>query len=191
LLRREAELVALPLIELIWPVPDVLEHIRANTSLSEAARQRALAIAEAYHDDPRLLDWASRIVAASPAASSAMYCLALRQAEAARRLDPREPAHLTTLAMAQYRVGRYEDAVKSLMVAPGTSSAASQPDLPANLAFLAMAQHQLGHKNEAQAALQSLCATVRDPRCPEMEAAHAYLSEAEALLKGQTTGVAK
>jgi hypothetical protein len=93
--------------------------------------------------------------------------------------------------MAQYRVGRYEDAVKSLMGAPGTSAAASQPALPANLAFLAMAQHRLGHKNEAQAALQSLCAAVRDPQCPQMETAHVFLNEAEALLKGQTTGAAK
>jgi WD40 repeat protein/serine/threonine protein kinase len=187
LLRHQAELVVLPLIEQAWPKPDVLERIRANISLSKAVEQQALAIAETYRDDPGLLNWTSRAVVALPGAKPPIYALALRQAEAACRLDPQEPVYLTTLGMAQYRAGKYEDAVKTLMAAATLNEAAAKAPLPADLAFLAMAQHQMGKKGDAQTALQRLHETMQDPQCAKQEDAQAFLSEAEALVRGQTT----
>jgi hypothetical protein len=188
LVRRQAEAAVLPLIEVVCPMPDVVREIRANSGLSEAARQQALGIAERYTDDPALLNWASRGVAGRPGAESAAYTLALCQAEAACRLHPQEPANLTTLGMAQYRVGKYEDAVKTLTGAARLNEAIHGSTRPVDLAFLAMAQHQMGKKKEAQTALQRLREMMQDPQWAQQEEAQASLREAEALVGPETTG---
>ena len=47
------------------------------------------------------------------------YSLALRQAERAVQLAPWQPSYLNTLALALYRVGRYDEALAAVSKAAG------------------------------------------------------------------------
>lgn len=185
LVRREAEAAVLPSLAAVRPMADVVQEIRANRRLSEAARQQALSIAEKYTDAPALLDWVSRGVVCRPGADPAAYALALRQADAACRLHPQEAAHLTTLGMALYRVRRYEDAIKTLRRAAQLHAGATNAPSPTALAFLAMAQHQLGEKNAAQTTLATLREAMKDPQWKNHEEVRAWLREANDLLKSR------
>jgi WD40 repeat protein/tRNA A-37 threonylcarbamoyl transferase component Bud32/Flp pilus assembly protein TadD len=185
LVRREAEAAVLPSIGVVRPMADIEREIRANSGLSEAARQQALAIAEKYTDDPALLNWASRGVVGRPGAKPADYALALRQAETACRLNAQEPAFVTTLGMAMYRVGKYEDAVKTLNRAAQLSEAAANAPSPPELAFLAMSRYQMGETGQAQASLSQLRETMQKPNWAGNDEAQRLLKEAEALLAGQ------
>ena len=95
--------------------PEVLASLRGDAALSEPVRQEALALAEQRPGDTRSVSTrASRTVVRRPDAEPAAYRLALRQAEAACRLVPQDGEFLTTLGMAQYRVGQYAEAVATL-----------------------------------------------------------------------------
>jgi hypothetical protein len=89
------------------------------------------------------------------------------------------PSSINLLGMAQYRLGRYDEAARSLM-----QSDNSQKHTPADLAFLAMTHHQLGQKDLAQAALVRLQAIAGKPAWVKNEEAQSLLHEAEMLLKG-------
>ena len=73
------------------------------------------------------------------------YRLALRREAAACRLIPQKGDILTSLGMAQYRVGRYCESMPTLT---RSNRFESRPfprgPTPPNLAFLAQGQHQLG-----------------------------------------------
>ena len=84
--------------------------------------------------------------------------------------------------MAQYRVGQYPEALKTLTNADKINSVQFKSSLPADLAFLAMAQHQLGKKEQAAATLTRLRAAMQDPRWAQNDEARGFLQEAEKLL---------
>ena len=71
---------------------------------------------EGYRESPYQLNAASRAVARRTHEKPAAYRLALRQAEAACRLEPNIGPYLTTLGMAQYQLGQYPETV---LVPPG------------------------------------------------------------------------
>ena len=103
--------------------PEVMASLRADASLGEPVRQEALALAEQVPEHSGQLDEASRAVVNRPGAGVAAYRLALRRAEAACRLVPDDRGLLTTLGMAQYRLGLYREAVASLIQADRLNSA--------------------------------------------------------------------
>jgi Flp pilus assembly protein TadD len=121
-------------------------------------------------------------VVRQPGADPAAYRLALRQAEAACRLLPNERGFHSTLGIAQYRLGRYEDAVATLVQADrvhtdngdGSSS-------PTDLAFLALARHRLGQMDRARALLNRLRETMKRPDWAHNGDAQVSLREAEAI----------
>ena len=174
--RRVHSLYAQPLLR-----PEVLEHLRADSALSEPVRQQALALAKSVPEIPERLDGASRTVVRQPGAAPVAYRLALRQAEAACRLIPQAGSLLTTLGMAQYRVGEYPEAVATLTQADRINSVAPSGPIPADLAFLALAQHRLGQPDQARAALRRLQATMKRPEWATNEEARGVLREAEAI----------
>jgi tetratricopeptide (TPR) repeat protein len=174
--RQVEALYAQPLLR-----PAVLERLRADPALSEPLRQQALALAESVPENPGSLDGASRTVVRQPGAAPAAYRLALRRAEAACRLIPQAGDLLTTLGMAQYRMGQYREAVATLTQADGLNSVAPTGPIPADLAFLAMAQHRLGQPDQARAALGRLQATMKTPEWSANEQARGVLREAEAV----------
>ena len=130
----------------------------------------------------RRLDQASRLVVRQPFATPEAYQLAMRQAEAACRLIPRACELLTTLGMAQYRMGKYREAAATLTESIRINAVAPDGPNPANLAFLALAQHYLGQPGHARDALRRLQATVRRPEWASNEEARGVSREAEALL---------
>jgi hypothetical protein len=174
--RQVHALYAQPLLR-----PEVLERLRADSALSEPVRQRAIALAESMPEHAGRLDEASRTVVRQPGAAPAAYRLAFLQAEAACRLIPQAGSLLTTLGMAQYRVGQYREAVPTLTQADRINSVAPNGPIPADLAFLALAYQRLGQPDQARAALGRLQAMMKRPEWASDEEARGVLREAEAI----------
>jgi WD40 repeat protein/serine/threonine protein kinase len=164
------------------PRDQLRARITRDVTISEAVRQRALALAEDWPEDVDAEVWntASWRVVSQPNQEPAQYEKALRQAETACRVDPDNGTFLNTLGVAQYRAGRYEDALATLKRADRINKG-----MPEDLAFLAMAQHRLGRKEEAQASLARLREILKDRRRSQDEEAQAFLREAEALVEGK------
>ena len=81
--------------------------------------------------------------------------MALDKAKKASALMPSEPSILITLGAAQYRLGFYENALKTLAKCAKLLSDEEETD-PANVAFTAMTLHRIGRMEEAKAALGQL-----------------------------------
>src|SRR5262249_32912321 len=120
---------------------DVLEAVRADPWLSEVVRQKALAFAEQYHDEPDRFNTASWTVVRQAGVPAEKYRKALRAADDACRLAPDNGHYLNTLGVAQYRVGNYEKALETLTRSEKLNATAERGPLPEDLAFLAMTQH--------------------------------------------------
>jgi tetratricopeptide (TPR) repeat protein len=144
-------------------------------------RAKALALAERYREEPdpgRYHD-AGRALARQPYLNRFQYQLALRQARAACQLAPDRGDYLTTLGMAQYRLGDYREALATLTEADRVNH-----EVPADLAFLSMAQHRLGQEEQARATLTRLREVVKQPPWANDEEVQTFLGEAGALLQG-------
>jgi WD40 repeat protein len=165
---------------------EILARLRADPALSEPVRQEALAVAERFVEAPSLLNRASREVAGRPGAEPTAYRLAVQRAELACRLLPFEGPYHTTLGMAQYRLGKYQEALSTLTHADELNQSAQGGPVPADLAFLAMSRHQMRERYRAQASLTQLRETLQQPKWARNEEAQRLLKEAEALLAGRT-----
>jgi WD40 repeat protein len=149
-LQSAEEYEALGLVDFLFDElafkADVAKAIRAHKGISKSVRARALVLADRYQeDDAERLNAAAWRIVRQPGASAEKYQRALRQVQRACELDPKLSLYKITLGVAQYRLGRYEDAAATL----GKENTGT----PANQAFLAMAQHQLGQKDKAKATL--------------------------------------
>jgi WD40 repeat protein/serine/threonine protein kinase len=173
------ERAARGLLEFLFARPlgraDVLDELRTSPTIRPAVRQRALVLAESHREetDPERFHQAAWAVVRQRYLNAVQYRFALRQAETACRLAADPAKHRTTLGIAQYRAGRWEEALATL---PPESA------LPADLAFRTMAQHRLGQQEQAQATLQRLRQTLRQPEWAEQAEAQAFGREAEELL---------
>jgi predicted NACHT family NTPase len=169
-----------------WRQAEVIQALRENCRLTEALRQAALTLAERYHPGLMKLNTASWAVVRQPGASAEVYGHALLQAGEAGRLEPRNGSYLTTLGVAQYRVGQYQAALETLVRSEKLNTGPVYGPLPTDLAFLAMAQYQLSQKEQAQATLARLREAMKKPRllpAPPFQAA--FLREAEMLIEGK------
>jgi hypothetical protein len=162
---------------------DALAALRADRTAAEAVRQRALVLAEGYRENPDALNEASWSVVVNPGGRAADYEKALRQAEAAHRIVTDKGEWLNTLGVAQYRAGKYTEAVATLLRSDKANTVTFQGPIPADHAFLAMAYHRLGMAAEAQAALQQMRNSLATKRWAQDAEAQALAKEAEALLK--------
>jgi WD40 repeat protein/serine/threonine protein kinase len=183
---------AVRLVESLFdqPLPraDVLEALRAKPGLSAVLRQRALALAETWTEDPERLNEASWEVVRRPGAGVEAYRRALHLAEAACRLDPEDGDYLQTLAAAHYRLGQYPQALARATEADRLNAPENKGSHPVDLAVLAMTQHQLGRKEQALAMLQRLRQAIKKAEWAEDEDYQDLLREAEALLEGKGKG---
>jgi WD40 repeat protein len=162
---------------------DVIDYVRTSPMLRPEARELAEHFAERFAEEPnperyRQAAWAS---VRQPFLSDFQYRLALHQAETARRKGPDTGVFRTTLGVAQYRAGRWQESLDTL-----TKADAGREPSPAVLAFLAMAHHRLGHAGEAQTHLTSLQKAVTLPQNAANNDAKAFLLEAETLFQGPT-----
>jgi WD40 repeat protein/serine/threonine protein kinase len=166
---------------------EVITQIRADPFLNVSMRQQALTLVKDWPEPaPLALDNASWRVVEKAQAAAARYRLALRWAEEASRLAPSNGQYLTTLGVAQYRNGKYLEALASLTQAEPPNAKGYKGPYPGDLAFLAMAHQQLGHKEEAAKDLARLRAVMQTPRWVNDAESQAFLQEAETLIEGKT-----
>jgi WD40 repeat protein/tRNA A-37 threonylcarbamoyl transferase component Bud32 len=164
---------------------DVLENLGADRGLNEDVRQRAIVYAKEYPESAYQLNYASWEVICKPGADTASYRLALRQAEAACQLLQSHSSYgscLNTLGLAQYRVGKYQEAVATLTQSYKLNSGASRGPFPSNLASLAMAQNRLDLKDQARKTFGHLLEIMKQPRWSKDAESQGFLLEAEAVL---------
>jgi WD40 repeat protein/tRNA A-37 threonylcarbamoyl transferase component Bud32 len=161
----------------------VLDALRKDVTLNEADREFALSVAQTHSEDARAWNEAAWNVVKNRDAGKDAYARALRQAEAAVHLAPEAGYILNTLGVAQYRMGRYADALATLTKSEKLN-AAQIGWQPADLAFLAMTQHRLGKKDEAKATLDRLGKVMKQPRWAKDAESAGLLREAEGLIEG-------
>jgi tetratricopeptide (TPR) repeat protein len=189
--EREAASLYHSVSETVLLKPEMIERIRQERGIGDAVRQQALVLAEHHREDPYQLRVAAWTVVRRPGAAAQEYRQALRWAEAACRLEPAQADPLpgpffTTLGVAEYRAGQYQQALATLMRADQLNASHGE-SIPADLAFLAMARHQLGQKEQSRANLQQLRQLLTKPKIVDWtndEDAKVFLREAEALMQG-------
>jgi WD40 repeat protein len=159
---------------------DVVGALRKDPTLSVTDRQFAIRVAQRHDEDARAMNEAAWKVVRASASGRAAYARALRWAEAAVRVAPADSDILQTLGIAQYRAGRYAEALATLTKSEKLNATKGGIQ-PVDLAFLAMAQHQLRKKDEAQVALGQLREVMKQPRW-------ATDAEAQELIEGKGAG---
>jgi WD40 repeat protein len=167
----------------IWHLERLIEAVPTQT-LNRARRARAQAeqFAQRSSADALRLNEASREVVRQPNAQPAAYLLALGRAEAASRINPQSGAYLNTLGVAQYRVGRFREALETLSRSEKLNTAALGRCDPSDLAFQAMAQHRLGQTETSRATLKRLREVMATRHAAANSENQTFLHEAEAVI---------
>jgi WD40 repeat protein len=181
LVTQQAEQLVESLYERGMLRPEAQSSLRKAVSLAKPVRLRALALTEQIPEYPDRLDNLSREEVRRPGADPAAYHLALRQAETACRLVPDNVDLLSTLGMAQYRAGRYRDALATLTRISRLHAESQRVLGVADLAFMTMSQLQLGQVEEAQQSLNRLRQVLKAPVYDRNGPAYALLREVEAV----------
>jgi eukaryotic-like serine/threonine-protein kinase len=143
---------------------DLLERVRARRNISEPVRERASSLAEEYwlgemrskEIVPGRLNYDAWLIVVRRNAEPDEYQRALRWAETACRLEPDDGFNLNTLGLAQYRVGRFDEALATLTRSLDLNNQGTGEPHPADVAFLALAHHALGHQEDAKELLKRL-----------------------------------
>jgi WD40 repeat protein len=165
---------------------DVINHFQNDVTLDLAVRALAVQIANSrkWEDGDKLRREAFENVSL-PGKDITEYQTAFEKAEKANDWEPNDPAILGTLCGAQYRLGSYEDALKTLAKsAQILSDAGEEPD-PLNLAFKVMTLHKIGRVEEAKAAIEQLRELCKDEQFAEDIEVQGLLAEAEKLIAGE------
>jgi tetratricopeptide (TPR) repeat protein len=176
-----------PLFEKLFFREEVVAALRKDSTLGEADREFALQVAQTHPESPWPLNEAAWKVVQARDAGKDAYARALGWAEAAVRLAPGNEMFLNTLGVAQYRAGRYAEALANLTKAEKLRPS-EDGSLPEDLAFLAMAEFQLGKKDEAKATLARLREVMKQPGWAIHAESQGFLREAEELIEGKAAG---
>jgi WD40 repeat protein len=183
--RRELIRRATTLINAGLFPEEIASLLEKHLSLNESDRRLVLQTAQRrYNLSPELLNSAAWNRVKTAGHRPEEFALALDAAEAAVRLGPADGMFLNTLGVAQYRTGRYAEALATLTESEklNTPKIGSQP---ADLAFMAMAQHQLGQKDNAKATLSRLQGLMKEEAWAKNLEAQAFLRETESLIEGK------
>jgi tetratricopeptide (TPR) repeat protein len=164
---------------------EVINQLQADKSIDKAVREVALQIANSRKgEDAEKLRREAMKVLFSPDKDVEAYRAALEKTSRANALEPNDLSSLVTLGLAQYRLGFYEDALKTLTRYTQLLSA-SEVGYPATTSIEAMALHKLGRHKEAQAALKYLREFYRTEQLSENPRwRDDLLAEAEKLIAG-------
>jgi WD40 repeat protein/serine/threonine protein kinase len=165
----------------------VINELQADKTLDEQVRRIALKIANSRSGDD-IGKFTTEIieVVASPDRDIETYQQALKKIEMANQLDLNNPDILTILGMAQYRVGKYQEAMDTLTEAEKIWENMKDP-IDASVAFIAraMAAHKLGQDEHKEAALGRLRELRKEEPIAGIKEVQAFLDEAEKLLSGK------
>ena len=132
--------LATTLLQQHFLVSEAVQYLEKDLTVAKSLRKEATEELQARHDDlTGLTDWVGDVVTAA-VPSQREYRLALRRLEAATGAPA--PGLTSRLGEVQYRLGRYDEALKSLSTSPDIDSL--------RRAFLAMTYQRLGRFAEAQ-----------------------------------------
>lgn len=135
---------------------EVVEQLQKDKTLSESLRELACRLANDYPRDVGRLEPAAWRVVRRPGASVDTYARALRRAQAAFSLEPYDTDVLATLGAAQYRVGKFAEALETLTRADGRHIVVSGCSRPQCQALLALCNNRLGRPQAVKDALDHL-----------------------------------
>jgi WD40 repeat protein/serine/threonine protein kinase len=135
---------------------ETIKRIKEETDIWEPVRKRALALAKEIAENLQAIQIASWSTAINPGYAAGQYARALAQAERLCQFKPEDPYVMQLMGMAQYRAGKYKEAVAALdrieqlhaLERVGQNDRAFMTVL--RYAFLAMAQHQAGRSANAR-----------------------------------------
>jgi tetratricopeptide (TPR) repeat protein len=162
---------------------EVIALVAADSKLAQPLRETALEFARGSEENAEALNNSSWSIVRQATRSGAEYARALLQSEAACRIRPYAGYYVGTLGVAQYRVGRFADAVTTLTRASELNAKQRGGPHPANIAFLALAQHQLAHRGEAKKLLDELRKLLQQDRWKNDDESQAFLREAEVMIE--------
>jgi WD40 repeat protein/tRNA A-37 threonylcarbamoyl transferase component Bud32 len=162
---------------------DVINHLRQDSRLDGPLRREALARAQEYVANVDELYREVQLVIGDPGASEAAYHRALLQAQEVCRLRPGDASSVSQRGVAEYRAGKYRQALESLLEADKLSVGMLKRLSTSHLATLAMVHHRLGNKAKAREALGALRELMKLPVLAGRGQSQACLEEAEAVLK--------
>jgi tetratricopeptide (TPR) repeat protein len=159
---------------------DIEAYLRQSKTIGDPARRKALLLLPRYREekDPERYHQAARTVVRQRYYNPFQFRFALLQAEAACRLVPNNELYRTTLGIAEYRNGKYQEALDTL-----TRAEQQTKDLATNLAFRAMAQYKLAHKDKAHTLLDRARDLVKDAHHEDGADVQSVLVEAKALIE--------
>jgi hypothetical protein len=170
-------------------LPDEVEEaLQTRGGLKPEVRASALEELRNWPLSAATLDEASWKVVRQCDLDTSEYLQARRRAETACRYDPDYGTFLSTLGVAQCRLGLYREALETLNRSYALNRDSDPPELgfrlPADLAFLAMSQQRLGDSDAARQTLAQLRAALKAPG-PNLDFAEnaAFLCEAEAVIE--------
>jgi hypothetical protein len=176
--RRQAESqVALEFGRLLLRA-DVLDSLRADSTMSPEVRTTALALAETWHESAKALNDSAWTTVRNPNRPESDYRRGFRMAEAACRLEPDQGSFVNTLGVAHYRIGQYQKALDTLQ----RSSKLNGGSQPEDLAFLAMIHHRLNQPESARAMLGQLRDVLEGPDTVASEQNQGLLREVESVI---------
>jgi len=182
--KRRFERQAVDLLSFLFSKPlrklDVLDFIQNSGTVSPEVVKVALAHVRRFEEDkdPDRYYQSSWTTVRHRYLNSIQYLFAMQQAKTALSMVPSNEKYRTALAMAQYRLGRYQDAVIALAQAHNFD----QESLP-NLAIAAMAHYKLGEKDLATATLARLHDSMKNGESSKKETAEALFQEAQELIQ--------
>ncbi len=170
---------------------EVLARLKADPLLSPELRREALAQAQQRQDNPHALKGASSAVVRLPGNSWEKYWQALLGAEKAARLAPDDGLTLNTLGVAQYRVGQFDKALRTLTHSEQLNRTGKSGPQPADLAFLGLVHHRLGHQQVAADFYRRLRQVATQPRWVNDAETKSFLREVETMLKEKSAPPAR
>jgi tetratricopeptide (TPR) repeat protein len=157
--------------------------VQVYPAITEPVRAAALVFMKQRCESAASVNDASWSVVRQAGAPVERYRQALRWAEAACQLQPGNGPCLMTLGVAQYRTGKYAEALAALTRAEPPNSQLYKD--PANEAFLGMTHFQLGQKEHAAGLLARLRERMKMAPLANDADSRALLQEAEALIEGR------
>jgi WD40 repeat protein/serine/threonine protein kinase/tetratricopeptide (TPR) repeat protein len=161
---------------------ELIARIEKDALVRSQVRIRALDMAKRWREDPDQLHRESWAVVGRHDVHPDAYAFALKQATVACRSAPDNGVYLRTLGAAQFRAGKYPEALVTLSRSDQINSASKEGRHPGDVAFLAMTQFKLGHLEKARAAIGLLDQLMKQSHWSSNMEAQRFRREAAGLL---------
>ncbi len=159
---------------------EVAERIRSDPSLSEADRTAALALTRARGDQINYMNSAALGILLDPQRTEEEYRRALDKAQLVCQKRPDVYSFLNTLALAQFRVGEHEGALRTLKRCDELHRRLRGDSNPFDVAVAALCHARLDRPADALREIERLRALLREPAYAGDPEIRGIAAEAEA-----------